>query len=287
MSTRNTRNSLIFSGTMGIIRADILKEIGGWDEWCITEDAEASFRILQRGYKGVYIAESYGYGLLPQSFGDMKRQWFRWMVGGAQIVRKHHLYNLLKPLQKSNLSFAQQWDYLLGGSMSFGALLMISSGLFLAIATIFMFDSPQRFLTVFAALSTSIAVFSYFLILTGFTFILPFRLKMKFSWQDSLLAFSTLLALSFTRGLAFLYAFIKGEIPFRRTSKFVRSDSLLEAIKSVRGEIMTGILISVLGFLLIVLLQPHRLPYGLIILLGWQLISYLSAIYTAIRSVIS
>ena len=27
---------------MGLIRKSVLQEIGGWDEWCITEDAEAS-----------------------------------------------------------------------------------------------------------------------------------------------------------------------------------------------------------------------------------------------------
>lgn len=33
---------------MGLIRKSALQEIGGWDEWCITEDAEASLRILKR-----------------------------------------------------------------------------------------------------------------------------------------------------------------------------------------------------------------------------------------------
>ena len=51
MPSRNEHNAIIFAGTMGLIRRSVLEEIGGWDEWCITEDAEASLRILKRGYQ--------------------------------------------------------------------------------------------------------------------------------------------------------------------------------------------------------------------------------------------
>ena len=55
MPSRNERNAIIFAGTMGLIRKSVLEEIGGWDEWCITEDAEASLRILKKGYQSLYI----------------------------------------------------------------------------------------------------------------------------------------------------------------------------------------------------------------------------------------
>src|SRR5206468_1486671 len=44
MPSRNERNSIIFAGTMGLIRRSVLEEIGGWDEWVITEDADASLQ---------------------------------------------------------------------------------------------------------------------------------------------------------------------------------------------------------------------------------------------------
>jgi cellulose synthase/poly-beta-1,6-N-acetylglucosamine synthase-like glycosyltransferase len=62
MPSRNERNAIIFAGTMGLIRKSVLEEIGGWDEWCITEDAEASLRILKRGYKSLYIHRPFGRG---------------------------------------------------------------------------------------------------------------------------------------------------------------------------------------------------------------------------------
>jgi len=46
-------------------------------EWCITEDAEASLRILLEGWKSAYLGESYGQGLMPLDFDGLRRQRFR------------------------------------------------------------------------------------------------------------------------------------------------------------------------------------------------------------------
>jgi hypothetical protein len=87
MPSRNERNAVIFAGTMGLIRHAVLQEIGGWDEWCITEDAEASLRVLKRGYQSVYVNQPYGTGLMPYTFDGLKRQRFRWCFGGIQILK--------------------------------------------------------------------------------------------------------------------------------------------------------------------------------------------------------
>ncbi len=50
--SRNERNGAIFAGTMGLIRRVALDALGGWDEWCITEDAELSLRLLRAGWAG-------------------------------------------------------------------------------------------------------------------------------------------------------------------------------------------------------------------------------------------
>src|SRR5207253_3832506 len=74
MPSRNQRNSIIFAGTMGLIRRDALVEHGGWDEWCITEDAEASLRMLKRGLQGIYVSRSFGRGIMPLTFSALKSQ---------------------------------------------------------------------------------------------------------------------------------------------------------------------------------------------------------------------
>ncbi len=51
MVTRNERNAIIQHGTMTMVRKSVLEEVGGWAEWCITEDAELGLRSLRRGMK--------------------------------------------------------------------------------------------------------------------------------------------------------------------------------------------------------------------------------------------
>ncbi len=52
--SRNEHNGAIFAGTMGLIRRVALDELGGWDEWCITEDAELSLRLLRAAGPGAH-----------------------------------------------------------------------------------------------------------------------------------------------------------------------------------------------------------------------------------------
>ena len=51
--SRPARDGAIFAGTLGLIRRVALEQLGGWDEWCITEDAELSLRLLRAGWTGL------------------------------------------------------------------------------------------------------------------------------------------------------------------------------------------------------------------------------------------
>ncbi|MCL4721317.1 MAG: glycosyltransferase, partial [Gammaproteobacteria bacterium] len=89
MVTRNERNAIIQHGTMTLVRRDALDAVGGWAEWCITEDAELGLRLLERGWEATYIPRSYGQGLMPDNFADFRKQRFRWAYGAMQILRQH------------------------------------------------------------------------------------------------------------------------------------------------------------------------------------------------------
>src|SRR5205807_6402849 len=109
-------NSIIFAGTMGLLRLDLLRQMGGWNEWCITEDAETSLRLLKAGYDGIYVARSFGAGIMPLTFAAFKSQRFRWCFGGMQTLRMHWRDLLPSKRDPSNrLSSAQRFDYLVGG----------------------------------------------------------------------------------------------------------------------------------------------------------------------------
>ena len=122
--SRNEHDGAIFAGTMGLIRRVALDQLGGWDEWCITEDAELSLRLLRAGWSGLHVDQSWGYGIMPLTFEALKGQRYRWCFGGIQILRMHG--QSLLPGRKTtgnHLSTAQRWSYLAGGIQWYGDLL--------------------------------------------------------------------------------------------------------------------------------------------------------------------
>jgi hypothetical protein len=122
--SRNEHDGAIFAGTMGLIRRVALDQLGGWDEWCITEDAELSLRLLRAGWHGLYMDQTWGRGIMPLTFEGLKGQRYRWCFGGIQILRMH--WRSLLPGRKTtenHLTEAQRWAYLAGGIQWYGDLL--------------------------------------------------------------------------------------------------------------------------------------------------------------------
>ncbi len=122
--SRNEHDGAIFAGTMGLIRRVALEQLGGWDEWCITEDAELSLRLLRAGWHGLHVDETFGRGIMPLTFEGLKGQRYRWCFGGIQILRMH--WKSLMPGRRSkanHLTPAQRWAYLAGGIQWYGDLL--------------------------------------------------------------------------------------------------------------------------------------------------------------------
>src|SRR5205823_4364300 len=69
----------------------------------------------RKGYEGVFVPKSYGWGIMPLTFAALKSQRFRWCFGGMQILRRHR--RDLMPWNRdpdNHLTIAQRTDYLLG-----------------------------------------------------------------------------------------------------------------------------------------------------------------------------
>jgi glycosyltransferase involved in cell wall biosynthesis len=130
--SRNERDGAIFAGTMGLIRRVALEQLGGWDEWCITEDAELSLRLLRAGFSGLHVDQSWGRGIMPLTFEALKGQRYRWCFGGIQILRMH--WRSLLPgrrTRQNHLTTAQRWAYLAGAIQWYGDFLGLAFLLFL------------------------------------------------------------------------------------------------------------------------------------------------------------
>ena len=130
--SRNERDGAIFAGTMGLIRRVALEQLGGWDEWCITEDAELSLRLLRAGFSGLHVDQSWGRGIMPLTFEALKGQRYRWCFGGIQILRMH-LRSLIpgRTSKENHLTTAQRWAYLAGGVQWYGDFLGLAFLVFL------------------------------------------------------------------------------------------------------------------------------------------------------------
>ncbi|GAB2178035.1 glycosyltransferase family 2 protein [Dongia sp. agr-C8] len=112
MKTRDEKNAIIQHGTMALIRKSALVQVGGWAEWCITEDAELGLRLFEAGHRAVYTEKSYGKGLMPDSFVAYRKQRYRWAYGAMMIMKRH--WRELLPFGQSKLHPQQRYQFLAG-----------------------------------------------------------------------------------------------------------------------------------------------------------------------------
>jgi hypothetical protein len=231
MITRNERNAIIQHGTMTLVRRFVLEAVGGWSEWCITEDAELGLRVFEAGYEALYISRSYGRGLMPDTFMDYKRQRFRWAYGAMQILR-HHASALLLPAS-SALTAGQRYHFIAGW------LPWVADGLNLLfnIAAIgwsmAMILAPQKVdppLMVFSVLPLSLFMFKLVKLVHLYTYRVGMNVR-----QTAAAAISGL-ALAHTIGRAVLKGLLTRNEPFFRTPKHSAPHRFFSAVGAAREE---------------------------------------------------
>ncbi len=275
MATRNERNGIIFGGTMGLLRREVLELVGGWDEWCITEDAEISLRILGRGYESVYVDRTYGRGLMPLNFNGLKKQRFRWAFGGMQLLRMH--WAKLMPWSRwadrdNRLTFGQAFDYVSGGlqwlsdplSFAFTSLLLVG-GVALAFTHSFHLQ-PLAHAALFVPL--------VFIVFGVTKFLWAFRVRTGCSLIQAYRAFVILLSMTWVVTLACVLGLTKSEGVFLRTPKHREESSLIQHLKVAEREMwISGVCLGVIVLLLIS--EPISGPLVFLVgLLLWQSFIY-------------
>lgn len=285
MPSRNERNAIIFAGTMGLIRKSALLEIGGWDEWCITEDAEASLRILQRGYDAVYINKSYGQGLMPLTFDGFKKQRFRWCFGGIQILKKH--WQALMPwsglVDKNNkLTFSQRYYYLVGGLQWYNDLLNLFFVFFLLIGGILsLFPKIEGFRPFTLPLLIIPAIFLF----TGlWRFLWVLRNTLHLSTRDALQAMFNFFSLGWAVTLGSVQGLIQKQGVFLRTPKISSKLKFLSAVGAAQSELFIG-LSCIIAAIAFIVFRHTLLIVALGVMLLWESMLFMSApVYSLIST---
>jgi cellulose synthase/poly-beta-1,6-N-acetylglucosamine synthase-like glycosyltransferase len=247
MVTRNERNAIIQHGTMTMVRRTVLDDVGGWSEWCITEDAELGLRIFEQGYSASYTPYSFGKGLMPDTFLDFKKQRFRWAYGSVLILR-HHMMEIFG-LKPTKLTRGQRYHFLAGWLPWFadGVNMLFN---FLALGwsfgMIFFWEYLSPPPMVFTLLPVTLFVFKclkmFFL----------YRKRVTATRRQSLAAGLAGLALSHTIARAMLTGFITSKIGFFRTPKNAQANAILKALGDAREEALfvVALVLAIIGVLL-------------------------------------
>src|SRR5687767_8415751 len=270
MPSRNERNAIIFAGTMGLIRKSVLEEIGGWDEWCITEDAEASLRILKKGYRSLYINRAFGSGLMPMNFEGLKKQRFRWCFGGIQILKKH--WEALMPWAQlvdpeNKLTLAQRYYYLVGGLGWFSDVFNLLFAFFLVMGAVFnLFSSPVK---VRPLTDTVLIIPAVFLVLHILRFIWVLRNRLRVSLGMAVATMYNFFSLGWAVTLACIQGLVQREGVFLRTPKSTTSSKAWHAIQVTQWETAIGLICMVTGLIAFGSDRNWR-TFSLCILLIWQ-----------------
>ncbi len=284
MPARNERNAIIFAGTMGLLRKQVLQEIGGWDEWCITEDAEASLRILDRGYKSLYVGRSFGRGLMPLDFEGLKKQRFRWAFGGIQILKKH--WGRLMPWARwldphNQLTGAQRYFYVMAGLQWFNELLTFLFTVMVLISVFLTLTGRTAFLR-----PTSEAFIVLPIVLIGTSMLRALwglRHALHITWKRAAYALSLWFALAWVGTMASVQAIVRERGVFLRTPKLATSLAWLGALQITGWETTFGAA-CVLGGIGVFALRPAWTTAALMILCLSQAVIYLSAPFQSLLS---
>lgn len=281
MIARSHRNAIIFCGTMGLIRRSAFSEIGGWNQECITEDAEASLRMLGAGYRGVYDPAAYGEGLMPLDFDGLKKQRFRWALGGIQILKFHWREMVPFAKHRMRLTAGQRIHYLLGSVQWFAEVLTATFTVLLlatALATSLHERLPVRQLT-----GAVLAVPLAFAITGILRAVWAMRRACHATTRDALNALRVWFALSWVVTLACVRGLVQRHAEFLRTAKSKEGRSLIAALRSSRAE--TGLMIAgVAGAAAMLVRSPSFATVVLAALLGFEAFVYSNAPWASLAA---
>jgi exo-beta-1,3-glucanase (GH17 family)/cellulose synthase/poly-beta-1,6-N-acetylglucosamine synthase-like glycosyltransferase len=280
MVTRNERNAIIQHGTMTLVRRDLLDAVGGWAEWCITEDAELGLRILEAGYQAHYTPVSQGCGLMPDTFVDFKKQRYRWAYGAMQILKAHARALLTGGGARGALSPGQRYHFIAGWlpwlADGFNLLFNLAAlGWSLALVI-----NPRHIdppLAMFSVLPLSL--FAFKIVKMAHLY----RARVGATWRQTLSAALAGLSLAHTVGLATLRGLVTRDEPFFRTPKVKKAEPLRAAFAGAREEVLLALALVIAAVVVAhapILAGPDRTAW--VAMLVIQSIPYLCAVFVSL-----
>lgn len=281
MVQRNEHNAIIQHGTMTMIRKSALLEVGQWAQWCICEDSELGLRLYEAGYDSVYVKDSFGQGLMPDTFSGYMGQRFRWVYGAMQIIKKH--WRSFLPGARSPLTAAQRYYFIAGWLPWFSdALALVFTLTSLLLTGILLYDPIHSELPTGAFLLPTIGLFS-FKILRGLWL---YQARVPCTIKQSLGAFLAGLSLTHTVAKGTIQGLFTNSKPFMRTPKYEKQGVLFTGLMTIRQELL--MLLALLAAIISMSCIQHfdNLVGRLwIAVLAVQAVPYLATVLTMLISI--
>ncbi len=215
MQAANQLDCVLCTGTMSIFSKQCLEDIGLWSGESITEDVEMGIKMHQNNYKGVFVNQSLGKGLMPTDLKGLRTQRKRWVYGNMQT--------LLTFFKNSNgFSFSQLTGI-------FSILTAWFSFLFIPIITLFLGAVSYAFTASLFAL----IIVKFSLVSIGIEFIFKtFFLYFSCSCEDDtksikqkLACFAVHFGMVWETSIAWWLCIFGLPLGFERTNKFFKKDS--------------------------------------------------------------
>jgi len=281
MVQRNEYNAIIQHGTMTMIRKSALLEVGNWAEWCICEDSELGLRLYEAGYDSVYVKDSFGRGLMPDTMSGYMTQRFRWVYGAMQIIKGH--WRSFIPTKASPLTSAQRYYFVAGWLPWFSdALALLFTSASLILTAIIMTDPIHSELPANVFLMPTVGLFS-FKILRGLWL---YQARVPCSIWESLGAALSGLALTHTVARGTIQGLFTSGKPFMRTPKYEKKGALFLGLVTIRQELFLLFLLSISIIAMACIDHFDNLSGRLwIAVLSVQAVPYLAALVTLLISI--
>lgn len=248
MVERAEHNAIIQHGTMCVVRREAMERVGGWAEWCITEDTEFGLRVFEAGYTALYTPVSLGRGLMPDTYAAYKVQRYRWVYGAMQILKRHAaaIFMGRKREDGQALTKAQRYQFLAGWMPWFAdGFALVFAVLALAWSAL-MIVAPRHFDVPLTALSgVALAIFTLKTVKTVWLH----QAKVGTGFRGALASAITGLSLSYTVGKGVIAGLFTSSKPFLRTPKCEDAAPWTQVLRVARAEaaLLVGTVAAVFG----------------------------------------
>ncbi len=233
MPVKERIGSAIFCGTGGAIRKEVLFDAGLWNEDSIGEDIDLTVRLLDKGYRQVYLPYVKSRGEVPESLKSFVKQQERWAYATTKVAKDY----MGRIMRSEGLSKRQKLDmfFITTGFLIFPFILGVTLS---TIITMHPFLGAEALSTVLNAqglmeagneIAASLLSFEGILLMVlslGYFFECMVAIVMQKQWRDLLYLpwiFIVGFVMQFTNSIAVIKALLGMKHSFYKTPKLYYS----------------------------------------------------------------